>query len=56
MQRRLTQLGYSPGKADGLSGKNTIRAVKAFQRDNGLDDDGQIDTILIGQVKAKTGR
>ena len=31
---------FSDGKADGTCGKETITAVKAFQRDNGLKADG----------------
>ncbi len=56
MQRRLSALGYSPGKADGLLGKNTLRAVKAFQHDNRLLVNGQVDTTLIGLIKAQAGR
>lgn len=56
IQRRLTSLGYSPGKDDGLLGVNTIRAVKQFQLDNGLSADGQVNTDLIGLIKSKTGR
>ncbi len=56
VQRRLSALGYSPGRADGLLGSNTIAAVKAFQRDNQLDENGQIDTVLIDLIKAKTGK
>ncbi|MEH6628866.1 MAG: peptidoglycan-binding domain-containing protein [Motiliproteus sp.] len=56
IQRRLAFLGYSPGKADGFSGPNTRQAVKKFQRDNGLDDDGKINTALLGLIKSKTGK
>ena len=56
LQQRLTDLGYSPGKVDGLAGRNTIRAVKSFQRDNGLDDNGIINTVLIGLVKTRTAK
>lgn len=42
LQTKLIQLGYSCGStgADGDFGKNTEAAVKAFQRDHGLKDDG----------------
>ena len=33
MQARLKQLGYDPGKLDGVYGKNTVAAVALFQRD-----------------------
>ncbi len=42
MQERLISLGYSCGScgADGENGPDTQAAIKAFQRDNGLYDDG----------------
>lgn len=40
IQQRLAELGYNPGKADGIYGTNTKNAVIAFQRDYGLSDDG----------------
>ncbi len=40
IQQRLSQLGYDPGKADGIFGDRTLAAVKAFQRDYGLTVDG----------------
>ncbi|WP_090930614.1 L,D-transpeptidase family protein [Nonomuraea jiangxiensis] len=36
MQRRLTELGYLPGRADGRYGGTTLAAVWAFQKVNGL--------------------
>ena len=36
MQRRLRELGYNPGKIDGIYGKNTVQAVAAFQKDNNI--------------------
>lgn len=40
MQKRLQELGYYQGKLDGQFGSGTRAAVKAFQRQNGLDADG----------------
>lgn len=40
IQQRLAELGYNPGKADGIYGAQTKNAVISFQRDYGLDDDG----------------
>ena len=40
IQQRLQELGYNPGKADGIYGTQTKNAVIYFQRDYGLDDDG----------------
>ena len=40
IQQRLNELGYNAGKADGIFGSNTLNAVKAFQKDQGLAVDG----------------
>ena len=39
-QRRLNALGFDPGPLDGVRGRLTIRAIKAFQVRNGLVADG----------------
>jgi g-D-glutamyl-meso-diaminopimelate peptidase len=33
-------LGYNPGPVDGLMGSKTERAIKSFQKDVGLVQDG----------------
>ncbi len=43
MQRRLTELGYRPGEADGILGPATRGALREFQRDRGLVPDGYPD-------------
>lgn len=52
IQRRLKALGYDPGPLDGIRGRLTIRAVKAFQADRKLMADGIVGplttTALIG--------
>ena len=40
IQALLVYLGYDPGEVDGLPGKNTRRAVLAFQAQEGLTADG----------------
>lgn len=40
LQRRLKQWGYYNGAVDGIYGKGTVAAVKAFQKKNGLTADG----------------
>lgn len=40
LQRRLQDLGYSPGPPDGIFGPRTESAVRAFQRDSRLHVDG----------------
>ncbi len=40
LQRRLKAWGYYSGSVDGIYGKQTVEAVKYFQRKNGLTADG----------------
>ena len=40
LQERLSELGYYTGKLDGDFGSGTRSAVRAFQRRNGLEEDG----------------
>lgn len=40
VQRRLMDLGYTPGPFDGVMGPKTAAAIRAFQRDAGLAVDG----------------
>jgi hypothetical protein len=45
LQKRLIDLGYVLGTADGIFGPKTATAVQAFQSDNGLTSDG-----IVGQT------
>jgi len=40
IQRRLAELGIYAGAVDGISGKATVAAIRAFQRVHGLTADG----------------
>jgi peptidoglycan hydrolase-like protein with peptidoglycan-binding domain len=51
-QRALAQLGYDPGKADGVAGPETRRMVMAFQRDHGLTEDGRLTFALVEALRA----
>jgi len=42
LQKRLNDLGFSAGAADGVFGRGTDRAVRAFQRARGLVVDGLV--------------
>jgi len=52
LQSALTRLGYSPGPVDGVIGRNTRKALQAFQKDRQLIADGfptaeMLETVLI---------
>lgn len=50
-QQILTDLGYDPGPVDGDYGRRTADAVKAFQRDAGITQDGWIDEDLLSTLR-----
>jgi hypothetical protein len=55
-QQLLTDLGYDPGPVDGDYGRRTADAVKSFQRDVGITQDGWIDEDLLSTLlRAKAG-
>lgn len=43
IQRRLNQEGYNSGPVDGIVGPQTRQALRAYQDDNGIQANGQID-------------
>ena len=60
IQALLTYLGYDPGDVDGIPGKNTRRAVLAFQAQEGLTADGSpgpitqaalLDAVAAGRFR-----
>jgi hypothetical protein len=50
IQHILTWAGYAPGPIDGVKGQKTTSAIKAFQRDAGLKDDGVVGTKTFGAI------
>lgn len=52
-QEMLEHLGYDPGTVDGLWGKKTTRAVKAFQKERGLAVTGKLDADTLDALKHK---
>jgi TPR repeat protein len=46
-QAGLKARGYDPGPVDGVSGRRTRQAIETFQREQGLNADGQIDSALM---------
>jgi hypothetical protein len=53
VQRRLALIGYRPGSADGVYGRQTARAVKRFQRQVGLKPTGRIDKKVLHRLSIK---
>lgn len=47
IQRALNEFGYGPIAADGLMGRNTEQAIRAFQSKEGLAATGKIDDQLL---------
>ncbi|PID35370.1 MAG: hypothetical protein CR958_00585 [Rhodobacterales bacterium] len=47
LQRRLTARGFDAGAADGVIGKSTEAAIRAYQRQAGLPVDGQPSLALL---------
>ncbi len=52
VQRRLNQLGYHAGLADGILGGKTRAAIQAFQRDNAIAEDGVASASLLRHIEA----
>jgi uncharacterized protein (TIGR02594 family) len=48
IQQALREKGFDPGAVDGVWGRNTIAAVKAFQQARGLEADG-----IVGPATAR---
>ena len=53
IQRALSQLGYSPGSADGIVGRATQEAIRRFQRNKGIEVDGQLSVTLAKHLKVR---
>lgn len=54
LQRRLNQVGYSVGGADGVMGPNTQQGLRNFQRDQGLIPDGFATQELLEQLRSRS--
>jgi len=51
VQKELTEMNYNPGPVDGLMGKKTALAIKAFEKDQNLPITGKITKALINLLK-----
>lgn len=50
VQRQLSAAGYYRGEIDGVVGDGTRRAIRNYERDNGLPVDGRIDDQLLSTM------
>ena len=48
----LDRAGFSPGAVDGSGGENFAKALKAFQRENGLASSGKLDQASWAKLVA----
>lgn len=53
LQYELKMAGYDIGKdgIDGIFGKDTLSAVKSYQKDHGLDDDGIVGPLTRNELR-----
>lgn len=56
MQSFLSSLGYNVGTPDGLAGKKTRTAVKAFQEANGLPVTGELTPDTMKKLREAAGQ
>ena len=55
LQEMLTARGYDLGAADGVLGRRTEAAVRAFQRDQGIAVDGVVGPQTLGALGVPSG-
>lgn len=54
LQRRLKALGYFTGTVDGIYGSETRTAVRAFQRNNGLNTNGRATAETLAKLNSSS--
>lgn len=55
VQGELNAAGYDAGPPDGRLGPRTTNAIRAYQAQNGLPQDGYPSTALLDHLRAKRG-
>ena len=55
-QTALTRLGFDPGTADGMIGFGTRKALRAWQRREGLPADGYLSPQMVQRLAAAAAR
>lgn len=54
-QMRLANLGYQPGRVDGVMGPRTRAAIRAFQKDFRLKKTGKLDSDTLAKLEQRHG-
>lgn len=55
LQQALKKAGENPGPADGLMGRKTRAALRAFQKKNGLKTSGRADKATLAKLQPFMG-
>ncbi len=56
IQKHLTTLGYDPGPANGVNGKQTRAAIQRYQKDSGFSEEGHADPLVLERLTASVSR
>ena len=56
VQKRLKKLGYYSGSIDGDYGNGTKKAVKSFQKRNGLKETGKVNSKTLAKLNSKDAK
>ena len=49
-QKTLKQQGHDPGTVDGVMGPQTVTALRAYQKQQGLDVTGRLDAATLAKL------
>lgn len=52
LQKRLNELGYDAGPADGQMGPKTRTAIRSYQKKSGVAPDGRLTASLMERIRA----
>src|SRR5215475_900659 len=54
-QQALAQIGHDPGSIDGVLGPQTVAALRAYQKANGLPETGRLDEPTLAKLQPSGG-
>jgi peptidoglycan hydrolase-like protein with peptidoglycan-binding domain len=55
VQRLLASRGYRPGAIDGRLSAETVKAIRVFETDQGLEPKGRISAAIVSRLKDASG-